>query len=177
MKKIICLLFVVIFINFSICTAESIDEDLIRTSFEKIVKKHIDGYKTDPRIMVYYIPNIYDVRAGWRKSKCIALEDYLINIEETGDINSPYTAQLIFKLYVLVTPPQQTKEIAENTEVFMEKKDPQVYRITFSYKDGTWIAEKYESQYRVERSIPPFWRAMENVNSSPYKRVAIKEWE
>lgn len=177
MEKILLLLCVLFVFSNNLAFAAP-DEQSIKSSFENLVKKHMDGYTDDPRVLVYYVPGDVspNVPAGWRKSKCVALPDYSYDVKKTDSITTPYTAYLIYKMYVLVSPAFDTKEMAENTETFKENKTPNVYRISFSYQNGSWIPETYETEFRVERSVPPIWRTIRQDNwSSPYKRVVVKE--
>ncbi|MBP2635511.1 MAG: hypothetical protein H6Q72_1418 [Firmicutes bacterium] len=178
MKKIICLmLFVISVLSVNLASATP-DEQSITTSFQALAKKHIDGYKSDPRILVYFIPGHISGTApeGWRKSKCVVNEDYTCDIQKTDSLTTPYKAYLIYKMNVLVSPPFPTKELAENTEVFNANATFKAHRITFSFQDGKWIPEKYEYEFQVERSLKPFWfEIRQNPTYSPYQRVVVKD--
>jgi len=178
MKKIISLITLFLFIiSLNIAfAAPPPTEEQVKSEFLTLVNKHLDGYTDNPRIMVYNISGFetQNVKDGWRKSKCVITGNFEYDIQQTDSTDVPYTAHLIYKMFVLVSPPFPTKEEAEKTETFIQYKQPQVYRITFSYQDGKWLPEKYESQFQVERSLAPFWLPMEKSTlSSPYKRVVV----
>lgn len=178
MKKIICLVFFVISVFFVSLAFAAPDEQTLTASFNDLAKKHIDGYKTDPRILVYFIPGHISetVPEGWRKTKCVVDAEYMSYIQKTDSATTPYKAYLIYKMKVLVSPPFATKELAESTDDFNENRDPDVCRITFAFQDGRWIPERYEKQLRVERTAPPFWfEIKQNPESSPYQRVVVKD--
>ncbi len=176
MKRVLLLIFLALLFNVSDLAATSNNQQTIDDSFKVVIKKHLDGYRTDPRIMVYDITGFEkdNVKSGWRKSKCVVTGDYSYDIQETGLVNRPYTAHLIFKLYTIVSGPYPTREEAENAEDLGKFTTPDTYRITFSYQNGTWIPEKYETQFQVLPTLPPFWMAMDNINSAPYQRVIIR---
>ncbi|MDF2571984.1 MAG: hypothetical protein K0R55_3588 [Sporomusa sp.] len=178
MKKTITLILCIIFAFSGNLVFAAPDDQSIKSSFQDLVKKHMDGYTDDPRVLVYYVPEsvTYKVPVGWRKSKCIVLEDYSYDVEKTDSITTPYTAYLIYKMYIMVSPALATKELAESTEIFKENNTPNVYRISFSYQNGSWIPETYEAEFRIERSVPPIWRTItQDYWSAPYKRVVVKD--
>lgn len=178
MKKIIIIITLLLLttsLNIAFAASPPTEEQ-VKSEFLTLVNKHIDGYTDNPRIMVYNISGFesQNVKDGWRKSKCVITGNFEYDIEQTDSTDVPYTAHLIYKMFVLISPPFSTKDEAEKTDTFIQFRQPQVYRITFSYQDGKWLPEKYESQFKVERNLAPFWLPMEKSTlSSPYKRVVV----
>lgn len=175
MKKIILLLLLLTALS-STAFASPPPKEQVESELLTLINHHIDGYKDNPRVMICQILGYesQNVKDGWRKSKCIITGDYSYEIQQTNSVDSPYTAYFIYKMFILVSPPYSTREDAERTEVFKENNRPNVYRISLSYQDGKWTPIKYESQFQVERNIPPFWRAMEqNISNTAYKRVVV----
>lgn len=165
-----------IFILVPDSTFATSDEEQIKLAFQDLAKKHVEGYKEDPRILVYDISAFSPgVQADWRKSKCVVTGDYTYDIQKTDSSTKPYTAFLIYQMYTYVTPAQPTKEIAEKCDTYEENKKPGVYRISFYYQNGKWIPEKYESQMQVERSLAPFWFPhAQDLKHTQFKRLVVK---
>ncbi len=174
--KSLCIALLIVFL-LPASLAFAAHQETISSSFETVVKKHIDSYKSDPRILVYYIPEHVsaNIQAGWRKSKCEVTENYTFAVKETDSLITPYKAYLIYKMKILVSPAFSSKELAETTEDFKESSN-KLYKITFSFQDGRWIPEKYEDQFQIERSVPPVWfEIKQNPASSPFKRIVVKD--
>ncbi|VBB05610.1 Hypothetical protein LUCI_0820 [Lucifera butyrica] len=177
MRKLIVL--VLLLLNLTATTVLAApDEQEIASSFHDLVTKHINGYKEDPRVMIYFIPgNISPtVKEGWRKSKCVVTENYSYAIQKPASKTGQYTGFLIYEMYIFVSPAQPTKELAEATETFNKNVTPGVYKISFSYQDGKWVPLKYQEQVRAERTVPPVWLTITpNPLSTHFKRLIIRD--
>lgn len=171
MKKLVYLFFLFLLINLFNPAAASNQQQTIDDSFKTIIKKHLDSYQLDPRATVY---SVGLAESGWRKSKCAVSGRYSYDIQPTGLVNRPYTAQLTYKLYLQASAIYPNREAAEAANKFPKYAAPDTYRITFQYRDGNWIPEKYETQFQLMPGLPSFWLTLDNPNSEQYQQVVVK---
>lgn len=171
MKKLFCLFSIFLLISLVHPAAAADQQQTIDASFKVAIKKHLDSYKLDPRATVY---SVGFGESSWRKSQCAVTGRYFYDIQPTGLVNRPYTAQLTYRLYMQVSDIYSSRDAAEMTNKFPKYTAPDTYRITFQYQDGNWIPEKYETQFQMLPGLPPLWLTLENTNSDQYRQVAVK---
>ncbi|SHI66623.1 hypothetical protein [Propionispora hippei] len=171
MKNFFCLFSILLLINLFNPAAAADQQQTVDGSFRVAIKRHLDSYKLDPRATVY---SIGFGESGWRKSQCAVTGRYFYDIQPTGLVNRPYTAQLTYRLYMQVSAIYTSRDAAEMANKFPKYTAPDTYRITFQYRDGNWIPVKYETQFQTLPGLPPLWLTLENTNSDQYRQVVVK---
>ncbi|MBP2657786.1 MAG: hypothetical protein H6Q69_818 [Firmicutes bacterium] len=169
MKKILPLLLCLLFLLQTSAFAVP-DEEMAITSFKETIQKHLHSYQDDPRIIVFSV----STDTKWLKSKCDIPYDYSYDIQKTNSIITPYTGYLIYKMRVLTTDNQTTKEAAEACNTFNNNDDNLFikYRILFSYQDNKWIPKKYEFNIPI---LGNWIDVTGNTNHVGYTRMLVKE--
>lgn len=170
MKKVLAFSILILLFSCNLIFAAQ-DEQIVISSFQDIVKKHIESYSDDPRIMTYFISaNKYSPKSYWIKSKCTVLSDYSFDIQKTNSIITPYTGYVIYKMQTWVTDEQPTKEAAETATSLHTIGGLSNCRITFAFQGDAWIVKKYEYQSNYDGT----WYDVTDKDENMTKRMLVK---
>jgi hypothetical protein len=114
-------------------------------SFKQKVGDFVNTYKQSKHEEVFHIDRFEDVVAeGWRKGSSELVPDsYLVDVEKTDSLVSPYIGTLKFDTKMFVSNLQDSEKGARETQIFTNTNHPYVHNHlhTYSYQDGAWVVK------------------------------------